>query len=150
MIATSSGPIHVTVPGDPGRKRRAGIRVHRSGTLEPRDTTTQRNIPVTTPIRTVLDVAATLNGRRLEHLLDRAERLLDFAELAARLEAHPRRRGSTSLQAVLSRYTVGTIVTRSELEEMFLRLCDDHVLPRPEVTSALKGWSAISCGGTLG
>jgi hypothetical protein len=100
MRPTSSGLIHVTVPVDTGRKRRAGIRLHRSGTLEPRDTTTHRGLSVTTPLRTVLDVAATLDGRRLEQLLDRAERLIDFADLTARLEAHPIRPGAPSLQAV--------------------------------------------------
>jgi very-short-patch-repair endonuclease len=40
---------------------------------------------------------------------------------------------------VLSRYTVGSIVTRSELEEMFLRLCDDHGLPRPDVNVCIEG-----------
>jgi very-short-patch-repair endonuclease len=139
MLRSASGLIHVTVPGDPGRHRRAGIRIHRSGTLEAHDTTTHRGIPITTPIRTVLDVAATLNGRRLEQLLDRAERRLDFVELKRRIEAHPSRPGSPSLQAVLSRYTVGSVVTRSELEEMFIRLCDEHHLPRPEVNTRVEG-----------
>ena len=33
---------------------------------------------------------------------------------------------------MLSRYTAGSVTTRSELEELFLQLCDDHGLPRPE------------------
>jgi hypothetical protein len=139
MLPAGAGAIHVTVPGEQGRDRRAGIRVHRSGTLEPRDTTTYGVIPVTAPIRTILDVAAILHGRRLEQILDRAERLIDFAELQRRLTAHPTRPGSPSLQAVLSRYTVGSVVTRSELEEMFLRLCDDHGLPRPAVNTRIEG-----------
>lgn len=132
----ADGAIHVTVPGDSGRKRRAGVRLHRSTTLEPDETTAHRAIAITTPIRTVLDVAATLNGRRLEQLLDRAERLIDFAELQRRMTGRP---GSPSLRAVLSRYTVGTVVTRSELEEMFLRLCDEHGLPRPETNTRIEG-----------
>ena len=139
MLQTNSGLIHVTIPGAAGRERRTGIRIHRSVTFESHDTTTHRGIPITTPIRTVLDVAATLEGRRLEQLLDRAERRLDFAELQQRLAAHPTRPGSPSLRAVLSHYVVGSAVTRSELEEMFLRLCDDHGLPRPEVNICIEG-----------
>jgi Protein of unknown function (DUF559)/Transcriptional regulator, AbiEi antitoxin len=139
MLRTDSEAIHVTVPGDPGRRRRAGVAVHRSGTIATGDTTTCRDIPITTPLRTVLDVAARLNGRRLEQLLDRAERRIDFAELRRRLDAHPTRPGSPSLRAVLSHYTVGSVVTRSELEEMFLRLCDHHGLPRPDANIVIEG-----------
>jgi hypothetical protein len=131
--------IHVTVAGDPGRKRRAGVRIHRSGTLQPDDITAHRGIPVTAPIRTLLDVATTLDGRPLEQVLDRAERLIDFGELRRRLEAHPQRPGSPSLHAVLSTYTVGSAMTRSELEEAFLRLCDDYGVPRPDVNTVIEG-----------
>jgi hypothetical protein len=135
----ADGAIHVTVAGDAGRQRRAGVRVHRSTTIDPDDITAHRAIAITTPVRTVLDVAATLTGRRLEQLLDRAERLIDFAELQRRLTAHPTRPGSPALQEVLSHYTLGSTVTRSELEELFLGLCDDHGLPRPEVNTRIEG-----------
>jgi len=81
--------IHVTVLGDPGRRPRRGIRVHRSTTLDVSDLTSHRRIPTTSPIRTLLDVATTLNGRRLEQVLDRAESVIDFRALRRRLEAHP-------------------------------------------------------------
>ncbi len=112
-----SGAIHVTVPGDPGRKKRAGIRVHRSRTLTPEQTTSHRGIPVTTPERTIVDLARTLSGRPLEQVLDRAEQRADFDQLRKATR-------SPSLQAQLARYR--THATRSELEEAFLNLCDDH------------------------
>jgi hypothetical protein len=129
-----AGAIHVTIPGDHGRKRRAGIRIHRSTTLTPDDATTHRGIPITSPVRTIIDLATALKGRPLEQALDRAEQrgLVDFADLAAR--PLPR-----SLQAQLSRYTAGTTFTRSELEERFLKLCDDHGLPRPETNTLIEG-----------
>jgi len=136
-----AGSIHVTVPTNAGRRRRSGIRVHRSTALEPFDTTTHRAIPITAPARTLIDVAATLKGRPLEQALDRAEqlRLVDFADLRQRIEARPGRPGSRALQAVLSRYTAGSTVTRSELEERFLGLCDDHGIPRPETNTRIEG-----------
>jgi hypothetical protein len=96
--------------------------------------TTHRGIPVTTPARTIIDLARTLKGHSLEHVLDLAEqrRLVDFAELHHRPVP-------TSLQAVLSRYTAGTTITRSELEERFLALCDDHGIRRPEVNTRIEG-----------
>ena len=130
---SSAGTIYVTVPGDPGRRRRAGVKVHRSRTLEARDVVRHRGIPITTPARTIIDLARMLKGRPLEQLLDRAEHrnLVDFADL---------QRGPipTSLQAVLSRYTA-TTPTRSELEERFLQLCDDHGIPRPQTNLIIEG-----------
>lgn len=136
-----AGAIHVTIPGDPGRKRRAGLCIHRSSTLSPQDTTSHRDIPITTPVRTLIDLATTLRGRPLEHALDLAEQrgLVDFAELRKAIEAHPTRPGSPSLQAQLSRYTAGSTVTRSELEERFLALCDRHGLSRPSVNIRIEG-----------
>jgi predicted transcriptional regulator of viral defense system len=129
---SASGLIHVTV-GTAGRVRRKDIRLHRSNTLRSHDITTHRAIPITTPLRTIVDLAKTLNGRPLEHVLDRADhlRLIDFGELA-------RRPIPPSLRAVLSLYTAST-PTRSELEERFLQLCDDHGIPRPETNSIIEG-----------
>ena len=129
-----SGAIHVTVPRDTGRKRRTGIRLHRSTTLEPAGTTTVRGIPITAAARTIIDLARTLQGRPLEHVLDLAEqrRVVDFAELHGRPIPQ-------SLQAVLSLYTAGSTVTRSEMEERFLRLCDDYGIRRPNVNPRIEG-----------
>jgi very-short-patch-repair endonuclease len=128
-----SGAIHVTVPGDAGRRRRTGLRIHRSSTLAG-DTTTHRAIPITTPLRTVIDLAATLRGRPLEHVLDLAEQrgLVDFAELH-------RRTIPSSLRAVLSLYTAGSAITRSEMEERFLAVCDHYGLQRPNVNTRIEG-----------
>jgi predicted transcriptional regulator of viral defense system len=129
-----TGTIHVTVPSTAGRKRRRGIRLHRSGTLTPQDTTTHRGIPITTPARTIIDLARALNGRPLEHALDLADqrRLIDFADLRQRPIP-------SSLQAVLTLYSEGATPTRSELEERFLALCDDHGIPRPKVNTRIEG-----------
>jgi Transcriptional regulator, AbiEi antitoxin len=139
---TAGAVVDVTVPGASGRRRRDGIRLHRSQTLCPDDVTVRREIPITTPLRTVLDLAASgLRDRPLERVLDRAELLglVDFADLRRRIDAHPARPGSPSLDALLSRYTAGAFVTRSELEEAFLALCDDFGLPRPDVNRVIEG-----------
>jgi very-short-patch-repair endonuclease len=136
-----SGSIHVTVPGDPGRGRRAGIRLHRSALLGASERTVHRGIPVTTPVRTVIDLASMVRGRPLEHALDVAEqrRLVDFAELERRLAELPGRPGSPALRALLDSYTVAAFETRSAMEERFLALCDEHGLPRPRVNTRIEG-----------
>ena len=64
-LARTDEWIHVTIPGDTGRARRPGIRIHRSITLAVEDTTRHRGIPVTTPTRTVVDLSRALRGRPL-------------------------------------------------------------------------------------
>ncbi len=130
-LRASEGVIHVTVPGDPGRRRLAGVRIHRSRTLTPDQTTVHRGIPITTPARTIIDLSRTLTGRPLEQLVNRAERLVDFDELRQATR-------SRSLKAQLSRYT--PTLTRSELEEAFLRLCDDYGIQRPETNAIVEGF----------
>jgi hypothetical protein len=141
LRAAGTGSVHVTVPGTAGRQRRAGIRLHRSAMLGADDATTRDGIPITDPARTLIDLATLLRGRPLEQALDLAELrgLVDFADLERRLAAHPTRPGSPALQALLSGYTAGTFVTRSEMEERFLALCDDHGLPRPDVNTRIEG-----------
>src|SRR4051812_37780398 len=58
--------IEVTAPTQ--RRQRRGVRMHHS-VLESRDVTTRHGIPVTTPIRTLLDLAQTLPTQALEEAI---------------------------------------------------------------------------------
>jgi hypothetical protein len=87
MIQPPSGPIHVTVTGDGGRRRRRGITVHRSHTLLPSQVTVENSIPATTPARTLADLRRALPRHRFDPILRRAEKLrLDTVALHAGLE----------------------------------------------------------------
>jgi very-short-patch-repair endonuclease len=101
-------------------------------------------IPVTAPCRTILDIAATLDRRPLERLLDRAEelRLFDLATLDALVRAHAGHRGAKRLRDALATHTAGSTLTRSELEERFLALCDAAGLARPRVAHPLGTFTA--------
>jgi very-short-patch-repair endonuclease len=139
--ASRSAVMHVTVRGRAGRKRRAGIRVHRPRALPDDEVTTLRGLPITTPARTLLDLAAAgLKGKRLEQALNHAEldTRLDFAELHELLARYPRRPGTRSLNAQLAAYR-GPIDTRSHLERLVYELCDAHGLPRPRVNTVIEG-----------
>jgi hypothetical protein len=119
---------------------RKGLRIHRARDLTGQ-TTTHDGIPVTTPARTILDLAATLQRRPLERLLDQAEntRLTDVPSLEALARAHAGHRGASQLLQTLDAHEPGTTLTRSVLEELFLALCHDHGLPRPAVNAAVVG-----------
>ena len=93
--------------------------------------------PVTTPTRTLIDLASQLHPARLEEAFERAERLhlLDVAEL----ERHARgRRGARAIKRVLADYTEPE-PTRSELEREIRKLCKNHNLPLPSQNVAVLG-----------
>jgi very-short-patch-repair endonuclease len=129
-LRRNDGLIHVTVRGS--RKAPKGVRLHRSPRLAPRDVAKLRGVPVTTPARTIVDLARTLTADELEPVVDAADKrgLVDFAALKA---ANP-----ASLKAVLRRYDPAP--TRSELERCFLRLCKKHRIDRPETNVLIGGY----------
>jgi very-short-patch-repair endonuclease len=121
-----------------GRKR-PGIRIHRP--RNPAETTTHDAIRVTTPARTILDMAATVTRSRLEHLLDQAEirELTDYPALDALARAHPGHHGAKRLTRTLTSYYAGIDLKRSDLEILFRQLCRDHDLPEPRVNQPIAG-----------
>jgi very-short-patch-repair endonuclease len=136
------GPIDVTLRTRAGRKRRAGIRVHRPRVLRDEEFSTRRGIPCTTPARTILDLAGVVHGRPLERAIDEGARLrlLDMDDLVEILEHHRGHPGARRLRGVLARHEIGSTLTRSELEERFLRLCRQEQFPAPLVNAPLLGY----------
>ncbi len=132
LLASNTGRIDMTVPSRAGRRPPKGVRLHRAGALPSREITVHRRIPVTTPARTLLDLAAVVDRRSLERAVERAEalRIFDLTAIRAVLAAHPRRAGSSALRSVLQLW-VQPSHSRSELEERFLILCDTQDIPLP-------------------
>jgi hypothetical protein len=135
--------VELTVRSHNGRLRRTDLRIHRSTELEDWEVTENIGIPITTPARTLLDLAAVVPPHHLRRAVERAERLelYDHRAVLRTLRAHPRRPGSKALVALLGDlHDHGTdTVTRSDLEAMFLQLCLDHGLPRPQVNHYENG-----------
>jgi REase_MTES_1575/Transcriptional regulator, AbiEi antitoxin len=132
LIDDRGGPIHVTAPAE---RRRASVVVH----VAPLEGERVRvgGIVVTTPARTLVDLADVAPRRLVERAYDEAHYLrLDLAGLAMR----PGRSGAGRLKHVLSVHRPGTTRTRSPLEERFLALCDEHAIPRPEVNVRIEGF----------
>jgi hypothetical protein len=103
------GPIDVTLRTRAGRKRRAGIRVHRPRVLRDEEFSTRRGIPCTTPARTILDLAGVVHARHLERAIDEGARLrlLDMDDLVEILEHHRGHPGARRLRGVLARHEIG-------------------------------------------
>ena len=128
LLATSAPRIDVTVRR--ARDANATIRLHRSRSLDARDTTTHQGIPITSVARTLLDLAATVRRDRLERALAQAQRLdlydhRAIEDVLARANGH---RGKAALTEATAREPK---LTRSELEARFLALVRDAGLPEP-------------------
>ena len=127
--------IDVTVATPGGRSRRRLIVVHRM-LLDQAEVTVRDGVPVTTVVRTLLDLADVLPQRRLERALDEASYLgFDLARLSPRWG----RRGYGKLTRVLRAHELGSTWTRSELEEAMLAVCRRAGLPRPKVNTEVEG-----------
>lgn len=127
--------VHVTLPYGAHGHSRSGIALHRSRSLPEAETTHRGAIPLTTPARTLMDLAASLSSRALERAVDEADRLglAGHAELQAVAQAHRGHHGAARLATVLVSHQVGSTLTRSELEETFLAICRSHNLPQPQL-----------------
>jgi very-short-patch-repair endonuclease/predicted transcriptional regulator of viral defense system len=138
---TNATRIDVSVRESGGRAKRQRIRVHRATGLRADEVTTDQAIRVTTPARTLLDLASSLPRRALERALDQAEvlELFDLHELRAAVDRHRGERGAGRLAGALDEHTAGTTLTKSKLEERMLAICDRHGLPRPKVNAWVEG-----------
>jgi len=105
----SGRSVEITIPnGLSGRRRPAGVIVHRSRNLSPTDVAKIGVIPVTQPHRTVVDCAGLVPQRALERMVDEAivrglARLDRLRETAARV----RPRGCRTLEAALAVWVPG-------------------------------------------
>lgn len=139
LLEPRHGPIHVTIPKN-SRRARAGLVVHATTQLPATDLRRLRGLPVTSPWRTLVDLAETGSNRELERATHEAltRRLLSARRLLAELDRYRGRRGLTRLRALLEDGAPRAI-TRSEAEERFLALVRAAGLPAPEVNVRVHG-----------
>jgi predicted transcriptional regulator of viral defense system len=124
---TSATRIDISVRSAGGRAKRPGLRIHRTPTLQTDEITAHQGIRVTSPARTLLDLASSLPRRALERALDEAEirDLYDRRALEAVALAHAGERGARALAEALAQ-DGDPVLTDSELEEIMLGLCDEQ------------------------
>src|SRR4051794_19612793 len=136
--AGAGGKAEITAPSERRHPRIAAHLVR----LRADEMTVHRRIPVTTPARTLLDLAALLDEHQLARAAERAEALrltspTSLEALAARYRGRP---GVPALGRIAP--NVAATTTRSELERRFLTLLDAERLPRPLVNVPIEGAEA--------
>jgi very-short-patch-repair endonuclease len=140
IVPERPGQVEVSVPASVAR-RRPGIVVHRRAALTANDLTRHHAIRVTSPICTLIDLAARLDPAQLEAAINEADKrdLADPETLRAALDdVVARRPGIATLRKTLDVRTF--TLTDSELERRFLPLARWAGLPKPETGRRLNGF----------
>lgn len=129
------GGAHPHVTG-PRRKRLKRATVHRA-LLRPDELTEEEGIPVTTPSRTLLDLAPLLPSPSLARMLEAAEKLprTPGPTLPELLDRYPRRAGAKKLRALLAQPIART---RSDFEAEFRAWMRGCGLPDPETNALVE------------
>jgi very-short-patch-repair endonuclease len=111
----------------------AGVVVHRSRDLVSGHCTVRHGVPVTNPLRTLVDLGAVARRWTVEDALDRGLVMKRFTVAAVEWQLHevarPGRRGCGVLRTVLDDRALGTARPDGLLEPRMARLLRDHGFP---------------------
>jgi very-short-patch-repair endonuclease len=134
-------PLEISVPLEVNR-RRPGIVIHRRSHLSSDDVMDRDGIPVTTPVRTLMDIAGQLSTAALESAVNEADRLdlVGVERLRTAVKEERRLPGTRRLRELLDARFFA--LTDSELERRFLLLVRRANLPRPLTRAVIAGHRA--------
>jgi very-short-patch-repair endonuclease len=128
----------VTVVGRDARGP-ADVRVHRTQALHPADATRHHGVPVTSPQRTLLDLATVLAPTELARAVEDAivQRLVTTHSLNEQFRRYPRHGGVRALRDAARPEPART---RSEAERRLLELIRAARLPEPRTNARAGGY----------
>jgi very-short-patch-repair endonuclease len=132
-------PLSVIVPNNRGRKiDRVQVRRMQLGR---REWMTLDGLRVTTPARTIVDMAGELSPREMRRLVERAQdlRRFDPNRIEIVLERNPRRPGCRPLLHLIALLKPDADGAKSYLERLFLTLIRKAGLPKPGVNVKIEG-----------
>ncbi|HEV7770590.1 MAG TPA: type IV toxin-antitoxin system AbiEi family antitoxin domain-containing protein [Solirubrobacterales bacterium] len=121
-------------------RRRPGVHAYRRPGIDARDRCEHCGIPVTSPVRTLIDLAAILSPMALERAVNEADKreLTDPEELRAALARYPNERGVARLRTLLDRRTFR--LSDSDLEILFRPIARRAGLPQPQTKQIVNGF----------
>jgi very-short-patch-repair endonuclease len=133
-----AGRIEISTPSSNDR-RVPGVRFYRRQRLKPGWLVIHDGIPVTSPVQTLIDLAARHDQRTVERFVNEADRLrlVRTDVLRKALADHPGERGVDRLRTILDRRTFR--YTRTELERAFIPIATSVGLPLPHTSVYIDG-----------
>ncbi len=146
LRASSRGQPEVTVPHRFTNKF-AGVVVHESTDLDAGQIVEIDGLPVTTPSRTIFDLAKRLGHHRLQRVIDDAivRRLTSVEDLQDLLASIGRRGrpGTANMRRLLATMTESYVAPESELERRLIDLLASAGLPAPVLQMRLPWRSHV-------
>ncbi len=134
------GDVHVTVPGrNPGYRQ--GVQIHRVTTLSLDEIVVRDGLTLTSPARTICDVAGIAPLNQAERVLAEArlQRLVTTRALERVIERTPTLKGSSVIRTLLQAND-DSGYTRSEAERRMCRLARAAGIDQPLVNAPLLGF----------
>jgi very-short-patch-repair endonuclease len=150
LIPHGDRSIHVTIRGRHGAHP-DGVHVHRTNRLTLGEVRIEQSLPVTSPARTLIDIATDLDEQTFWWAVNeaRVQKLVTERELEAAAAAARGSRGAPILAALLKSQKEPAI-TRSHAEKRFLWLIRAAQLPTPRANVRLHGSSVDAYWPDLG
>lgn len=138
------GTLDVVLTGGNRRSKR-DVRVHRVRGIDSSDTRRRNGLRLTSPARTLIDLAACVTAEELDELVARArvKGLIRPGELEAQLARAGRARGVGPMRAFLRREGEPAM-TRSKAERIVRSLCRRARLPQPRMNVEVVGYE-VDC-----
>jgi hypothetical protein len=133
------GPVDISTRRHCGSSR-PGIKARVRPRLSDRDIAERDGIPVTTPVRTLIDRATELTPNRLERMVNEADKhdLIDPEALRDALDDYAGEHGVKSLRTLLDRLTFR--LSDTELEVLFRPIAARAGLPTPVTKEMVNGF----------
>lgn len=127
----------------PTERRIEGIDTKRTRNLDRRDVTIHRGIPVTTPARTLLDLADAVSADELARAVHQADVIHGTTpdDVEAAIRRRPNAKGIAELRRILWGDSDRIL---SELEKAFIKLLKQNGLPLP-ITNRPAGGRLVDC-----
>jgi hypothetical protein len=125
------------------KRRITGIDTERARTVDPRDIVTWKGIPITTPARTLVDLASVVSADELARAVHQADVLHETTpdDVEAVLQRRPNAKNAAHLRRVLWGDADRTL---SKLESAFISLLKANNLPLPK-TNRPAGGRFVDC-----
>jgi very-short-patch-repair endonuclease len=140
-VLARRAPDRIAVTGLHSRRVPGWIRLHRVRMLPEDETTTHDHIPITSPARTLLDLAGSAPAAEVEHAMIETlrRRLAGEAQIAELLARYPRRAGTPLLRRLLER-AGNPQLTRSEAERILRELIRSAEIAMPVMNVRVQGY----------
>jgi very-short-patch-repair endonuclease/predicted transcriptional regulator of viral defense system len=141
LIPHGDGRIHVTIRGRHGPDP-TGVTVHRTKALTRGEVTTLHGLPVTSPIRTIFDLASGAEVATVERAVEEGlvQRLVSERALRAHAATVTGQRSATLVTAIFDAHSEPGI-TKSKAERRFRALLRAAQLPPPLTNVRVHGYS---------